>query len=71
MQQTATLCQMTYLTPFVLYDVLSSDILAQIEAHANAYEALLIALRDDTFDAANAAKLEYFEAKDVAKLGKG
>lgn len=71
MQQTATLCQMTYLTPFVLYDVLSSDILAQIEAHANAYEALLIALRDDTFDEANAAKLEYFEARDVAKLGKG
>lgn len=71
MEQTAKLCQMTYLTPFVLYNVLAGNIEEHIHDHTEAYGTLLTALRDDTYDQAKAEKMDYVEAKDIAALSKG
>jgi hypothetical protein len=47
---------MTYLTPFVLYNVLAGNIEEHIHDHTEAYGTLLTALRDDTYDQAKAEK---------------
>lgn len=49
-EQTATLCQMTFLPPYVLYGALKEA----PDNHAKGFVELLEALRDDRFDLASA-----------------
>jgi glutathione-regulated potassium-efflux system ancillary protein KefG len=46
-EQTATLCGMQYLPPFVVHGTHLLQSQAQVEPHALAYRRLLLALRDD------------------------
>ncbi|MBL8624214.1 MAG: NAD(P)H-dependent oxidoreductase [Myxococcales bacterium] len=54
--QTAHLCGMTYLAPFVVHGALRLDDDGDVGPHVRAYRALLTALRDDTLDLAGAAR---------------
>lgn len=58
-KQTANLCLMDYLPPFVIY---GSHTLAShdIDNYASKYKQLLIALRDEEFDSTQIKSVEYF-----------
>lgn len=50
LEQTATLCKMQFVPPYVLYGALKAAEDGRIAVHAETYGALLTAIRDDTFD---------------------
>lgn len=54
--QSAHLCGMTYLAPFVVHGALRLGDADDVEPHVRAYRALLTALRDDTLDLGAAAR---------------
>jgi glutathione-regulated potassium-efflux system ancillary protein KefG len=67
--QTAHLCGMKYLAPFVVHGALRLSDEADLEPHVETYRALLVALRDDRLDlkhAASAASLHKFHYKREA-----
>lgn len=51
LEQTANLCRMHFLPPYVLYGALKAVKAGQVDAHADGYRSLLEALRDGRFDA--------------------
>ncbi|OIQ00039.1 MAG: potassium transporter KefG [Zetaproteobacteria bacterium CG2_30_46_52] len=59
LEQTANLCQMQFIPPYVLYASLSHAEPARVQSHAAAYKALLLALFHDQFD------VEAAKARDV------
>lgn len=54
--QSAHLCGMTYLAPFVVHGALRLSDDADVAPHVTAYRALLTALRDDTLDLGHAQR---------------
>lgn len=67
-EQTARLCQMQYLPPYILFSSLSATIGGEIAEHVRGYRDLLEAIRDDRYDQTRAAKLDYLLAKDVQEV---
>lgn len=59
LQQTATLCGMRYLPPFVLYASLTAPREGRIDPHAKGYRHLLEAIRDDRYDQDAAQQCRY------------
>jgi len=57
-EQTARLCGMEYLPPFVLHGTHQYD-KDQIAAHATTYREAILALRDDTLDGERLRKFQY------------
>lgn len=58
LEQTACLCQMQYLPPFVLFSALSASKGQRWVSHISNYTKLLVALRDDQLDMDTALKQE-------------
>jgi glutathione-regulated potassium-efflux system ancillary protein KefG len=56
--QTAHLCGMKFLAPFVLHSSLRIETDEHIAPHAVEYQKLLVALRDETLDVERAMKVE-------------
>ena len=54
--QTAFLCRMTYLAPFVVHGALRLDGHGELDAAERQYRALLVALRDGTLDLGRATE---------------
>ena len=54
LEQTARLCQMSYLPPYVQHAALRAPDEGRVEPHAEGYRRLLEALRDDSLDLENA-----------------
>ncbi|BCS33648.1 NAD(P)H oxidoreductase [Luteitalea sp. TBR-22] len=54
--QTAFLCRMTYLAPFVVHGALRIDAEGGLDVAERRYRALLVALRDGTLDLARAVE---------------
>lgn len=69
-EQTARLCHMTFLPPYVLYAAGHAVEEGRLEPHARNYRRLLTALRDDRFDLRSALACESLEL-DVERLVKG
>jgi len=67
-EQTAMLCGMTYLPPFVVYGTHSLDERA-IERHAADYRRVVEALRDETLDLAAATRQTHLNANLDAVIG--
>lgn len=67
LQQTAILCGMTFLSPFVLYGANDIDSERSIE-HIAAYPSLLTSIRDDAFDLEGAALLGTFDRTHLPAL---
>lgn len=63
LEQTARLCQMRFVPPYVLYGALQAPESGGVDRHVAGYRALLEALRDDRFDFAAA------DAHDVLAAG--
>jgi glutathione-regulated potassium-efflux system ancillary protein KefG len=57
-EQTARLCGMTYLPPFVVPGVLWMDDEQELASYASTYRRALEALRDNTFDVSEIMKLD-------------
>ncbi len=55
-EQTANLCGMTYLPPFILYEARRAAQTEELAAHIRAYEALLRALKEEKLDLATARR---------------
>lgn len=60
LEQTATLCQMAFLPPYLLFSSLHAAIDGRIEQHAIGYRRVLEALRDDRFDHSAVSDLPFF-----------
>ena len=56
LEQTARLCKMTFLPPYVLYGSLKAPGEGEVAPHAEGYRRLLQGLRDDRFDEFAAGK---------------
>ena len=67
LEQTAKLCGMEYLPPFVLHSANRLDTEAA-QKHIQLYPALLGALRDDKFDIEGVRRLSTFESADLKHL---
>ncbi len=67
LEQTATLCGMEYLPPFVLFSAnhLDDD---SAQQHIHSYPRLLTALRDDRFDLTGVRLLPSFGSSDLIEL---
>jgi putative NADPH-quinone reductase len=57
-EQTATLCKMNFLPPYVLYDALKTHDTNRIDQHATGYVTLIEALRDDNYQFPAASRYE-------------
>ena len=55
LEQTATLCHMQFLPPYVLYGSLRAETTGSLGRHAAGYRRLLESIRDDRYDYAAAA----------------
>ena len=58
-KQSANLCRMEYLPPFVIYTSYNLTI-TKIDYYATKYKKLMLALRDDKMDIAQIKSVEYF-----------
>jgi putative NADPH-quinone reductase len=67
LRQTAFLCGMEFLPPFVLHSANHIETAAS-QAHIEAYATLLAALRDDVFDVDGAQQSSTLTRDDVARL---
>ncbi|SNY91232.1 Kef-type potassium/proton antiporter accessory protein, CPA2 family [Cohaesibacter sp. ES.047] len=71
LEQTARICKMNYLPPYVLHTALTAPKEDRVEAHVDGYGRLLVALRDGTYDRAAAGKMEmiFHDGLPIAKNG--
>jgi putative NADPH-quinone reductase len=67
LEQTATLCGMDYLPPFVFHSANHIDVITA-QHHIGAYPQLLAALRDDRLDLAGVRQLKTFNSFDLSGL---
>ncbi len=68
LEQTARLCGMRYLPPFVIHGSAHLTDPAEVDQHAEDYRRILLGLRDETFDLARTAPVPRLNA-DLAALG--
>ncbi|MFQ6551395.1 NAD(P)H-dependent oxidoreductase [Aestuariibius insulae] len=67
LEQTAHLCKMEFLPPYVLYGSIEADAQTEVAEHARGYAALLKALRDDRLEIGNEEVL----TAQTLRLGQG
>ena len=58
LEQTARLCKMHFLAPYVLYAALRAPEAGRVEPHVDGYRRLLEAVRDDRYDFDAAEKMD-------------
>ena len=58
LEQTARLCKMQFLAPYVLYGALRAPDEGLVEPHVNGYRQLLEAVRDDRYDFGAAEEMD-------------
>ncbi|MEL6167678.1 MAG: NAD(P)H-dependent oxidoreductase [Pseudomonadota bacterium] len=68
LEQTARLCQMHFLAPYVLYSSLKAPDTGDVAPHAEGFVRLLGALRDNRYDTDRAAKLDIVTATTLPML---
>lgn len=67
-QQTATLCKMEFVSPYVLYNALHFEDTDRIQQHAQGFVQLLEAIRDDRFNVSVASAMDTIGFEDLAQL---
>lgn len=65
LEQTARLCGMRFLAPYVLFSSIRASDEGRMNDHAEGYASLLVALRDDTYDLAVAEALDVVGASTL------
>ncbi|MBO9474340.1 NAD(P)H-dependent oxidoreductase [Shimia sp. R10_1] len=68
MEQTARLCHMTFLPPYVLYGALAKREAHGLSPHAEGWRRWLIALRDDQVDLTKAGACDVIQAEDLNEV---
>ena len=69
LEQTAKLCQMEFVAPYVLYDSLQAPNDGRMESHVKGYRILLEAIRDDRYDLPAATHGEVISCSDLPLVG--
>jgi len=65
----ACLCQMSFTPPYVLYSALHAPHEGLVRPHAEGYQRLLKALREDAFDFEAALKHEVLNFENLPIMG--
>lgn len=65
LEQTARLCQMRFLPPYVLYEALKASEDEHLERHEHGYKRLLLGLREGVFDPDGAQRIDILQAKTL------
>jgi len=65
LEQTAKLCSMNYISPFTLFASLRAKADGRLAEHAEQYQKLLLALRDEKFDHEAAKQLPVLTANNL------
>jgi len=65
LEQTASLCQMDFSAPYVLYDSLVAPEAGLVDPHVRGYRLLLEAIRDDRYDLPAAVHGEVISCDDL------
>ncbi len=68
MEQTARLCHMKFLSPYVLYGALAKREGHGLSPHAEGWRRWLVALRDDQLDLERANTLDVVQAEDLNEV---
>ncbi|MDX8382414.1 MAG: NAD(P)H-dependent oxidoreductase [Ghiorsea sp.] len=69
LEQTANLCQMQFIPPYILYSSLNHSDAKSIALHTKGYEQLLLALHHNQFDFAEANQRDVLGFADLAAMG--
>ena len=69
LEQTARLCRMHFIAPYVLYSSLKAESDDQVEPHVKGYIRLLESLRDETYNIAAAQKADVISYATLPILG--
>jgi len=69
LEQTATLCQMKFLPPYVLFSSLSAPTDGSLDTHVANYRTLLESMRDDRFDFAAVAGRDVIRGSELPIKG--
>lgn len=65
LEQTARLCQMRFLPPYVLYEALKASEDERLGAHENGYKRLMLGLREGVFDHQGAQRIDILQARTL------
>jgi putative NADPH-quinone reductase len=65
LEQTARLCEMSFLPPYVLFGALNAHEDGRAEEHAQRYQELLIALRDESLDPTALSSMTLLSANNL------
>ncbi|GAA6182629.1 NAD(P)H-dependent oxidoreductase [Shimia sp. NS0008-38b] len=68
MEQTARLCQMTFLPPYVLYGALAKREAQDLSSHAEGWRKWLIAMRDDRLVMAKVRTFDVIQKHDLHEV---
>ena len=68
LEQTARLCQMRHLPPYVLFESLVASEDDRLPDHVKGYKALIMALREERYDCDRAGELDLVQARDLEAL---
>jgi glutathione-regulated potassium-efflux system ancillary protein KefG len=68
-EQTATLCNMQFTSPYVLYDSLQAPGSGEADLHIRAYQQLIRAIENDSYDFNAAGNLDTVSHTDINTLG--
>ncbi len=71
LEQTARLCKMEFVAPYVLYGSLRAPANGLLEEHLSGYRRLIEALRDDSYDVGAALELDTVNAGNLPVLAGG
>ena len=64
-EQTARLCKMKFIPPYVLFSSLNMHNTVEFEEHSKGFETLLQSIVNDTFDTSHASKLEFITYQNI------
>jgi len=69
LEQTANLCQMRFIPPYVLYSSLSDADVGRINKHTQGYKQLLLAFYHNQFDLAKSSNMDVMGFSDLPIMG--
>ena len=65
LEQTAKLCKMNFIPPYVLYSSLKAKDSGQLNAHVASYKSLLLGILNNTFDLTAASQYDFLSSTQL------
>ncbi len=68
LQQMATLCQMMFLPPYVLFSAIKAPKEGLLQQHSEGYRQLLTALRDNTYNFSDVSNSDFLTIENLPRM---